>query len=29
MEFRLRMIDKFGDPKQGGKPEDFDLKKVK
>lgn len=29
MEGRLRMLDKFGDPKQGGKPEDFDLKKVK
>jgi uncharacterized lipoprotein NlpE involved in copper resistance len=28
MEGRLRMLDKFGDPKQGGKPEDFDLKKV-
>ncbi|MHA3787428.1 copper resistance protein NlpE [Flavobacterium hauense] len=29
MEGKLRMLDKFGDPKQGGKPEDFDLKKVR
>ena len=29
MEGKLRMLDKFGDLKQGGKPEDFDLKKVR
>lgn len=29
MENRLKMLDKFGDDKQGGKPEDFILPKVK
>lgn len=29
MEGKLRILDKFGDEKQGGKPEDFVLPKVK
>jgi uncharacterized lipoprotein NlpE involved in copper resistance len=29
MDGKVTLLDKFGDPKQGGKPEDFVLQKVK